>query len=1624
MRRGDTSLKLAHKLMLLVGLLSVCAGATSAQVITGTPPFGTFGGGPADTINLANNNVHIAIPVVNKAGRGINFAYTLGYDSSVWYPTGSSGSQSWQPVQNWGWIAQTEGATGSLDYGLTTACYQVPYGYECTSFASGYDYIDPFGAPHPIGLIVVSGSGNYPVACDGGAYQSPPLSCPALDGSGYALTVSGSNGSYSYSITAPSGNITIPPLNTNTGAAGKSDTNGNQISVSSSGVFTDTLGQTALTIGGSGTPSSPNTFTYTAPSGANPAYTMKYASRTVRTNFGCSGISEFGPTSENLVSEIDLPDVAVNPSDKYTFTYEPTPGYSGDITGRLASVTLPTGGTISYQYSGGTGSNGSGIVCADGSAATVKRYTPDTGSNYWTYAHTESGTAWSTTITDPQGNQAVENFQGIYQTEAQGYQGSTLLSTTYTCYNGSAAPCNSTAVTQPITQTTAYLQWPGGLESETNTLYDKEESSGGTTTSYGLVTEKDEYAYGTSGPGSLVRKTLITYASLGNNIVNRPASLTVEDGSGNVKTQTSYCYDEGTPSGTTLCAATGAPTATSGTPQHVSVTGSRGNPTTIASLVSGSTTLGKTSTYYDTGNVNVATDVNGAQTTYSYGRSSCGNSFATSISEPLSLSQSMTWNCTGGVETSITDENGKTISAGYTDAYFWRPESATDQLSNVTNLAYTAQTSVESSLVFNGSNSTSDVLATVDGLGRGHIAQVKESPSSSTYDSVESDYNSLGRPDRSTLPYNGTAGQTSSSAPSATTIYDALGRPTSVTDGGSGNMSYSYTQNDTYETAGPAPMGENTKRKQMEYDALGRLTSACEVTSATGSGTCAQTSSVTGYWTKYIYDVNNNLTGVTQNAQSSSTQTRTYAYDDLGRMTSETNPESGTTTYTYDTDATCGTSKGDAVKKVDAVGDTICFAYDALHRMTSTTYTGTYASVTPNRYFVYDSATVNSVAMVNAKTRLAEAYTCFSPCSTKLTDEGFSYTARGESSDLYELTPHSSGYYHVNQTYWANGAPDVLSGLSGLPTITYTVNGEGRVYSATAGSGQNPLSSTTYNVASLATAANLGSSDSDSFGYDSNTNRITQYSFNVNGQSVVGNLTWNPLGTLASLAITDPFNSADAQTCSYSHDDLVRIASANCGSIWSQTFSYDAFGNLSKSGTSSFQPIYSSSTNQMTSIGSSTPTYDLNGNVTNDFLNTYAWDANGRPVTADTVGLTYDALGSMVEQNRSSVYTEIVYAPSGAKLALMSGSTLQKGFVPLTGGSMAVYNSSGLAYYRHSDWVGSSRFASTPSRAMYFDGAYAPFGEPYAQSGTSDLSFTGQNQDTALNLYDFPAREYGIQGRWASPDPAGIAAVDPTDPQSWNRYAYVRNSPLALIDPSGLYCVDDDGDEMTDENGQSYTSEDDCDYDGGYWMTANGQSSYQQTITVSSNDGSCQMSDPVCQQEWGLMQQTLGQAVTLPDSCMEALSVTGKTPQAVDRANANWSTLSSAGGSHGTNPRLLAAIGVRESGFLNVQQPDGPGVGVFQITVSASSGVTAAQASDLPWAADYAANMLSSNMNYLGGKFPNFTPDQLLQATAASYNIGRKGISGNPATIDAGTAPAPKAPGNYGSNVVNLMSCF
>ncbi|HXJ95146.1 MAG TPA: RHS repeat-associated core domain-containing protein [Terriglobia bacterium] len=65
--------------------------------------------------------------------------------------------------------------------------------------------------------------------------------------------------------------------------------------------------------------------------------------------------------------------------------------------------------------------------------------------------------------------------------------------------------------------------------------------------------------------------------------------------------------------------------------------------------------------------------------------------------------------------------------------------------------------------------------------------------------------------------------------------------------------------------------------------------------------------------------------------------------------------------------------------------------------------------------------------------------------------------------------------------------------------------------------------------------------------------------------------------------------------------------------------------------------------------------------------------------------------------------------------------------------------------------------------------------------------------DLVRSLADEEAFRPEAPARWLTPDPAGLAAVDLTNPQSLNRYAYVLNNPTTLIDPSGLDPCDQPG---------------------------------------------------------------------------------------------------------------------------------------------------------------------------------------------------------------------------------------
>ncbi|MGH9943547.1 MAG: RHS repeat-associated core domain-containing protein, partial [Pyrinomonadaceae bacterium] len=78
-------------------------------------------------------------------------------------------------------------------------------------------------------------------------------------------------------------------------------------------------------------------------------------------------------------------------------------------------------------------------------------------------------------------------------------------------------------------------------------------------------------------------------------------------------------------------------------------------------------------------------------------------------------------------------------------------------------------------------------------------------------------------------------------------------------------------------------------------------------------------------------------------------------------------------------------------------------------------------------------------------------------------------------------------------------------------------------------------------------------------------------------------------------------------------------------------------------------------------------------------------------------------------------------------------------------------------------------------------------GQGYSQQDGVRQKFTGYERDDETGLDYAEARYYAsAQGRFTSVDPSNVSMV-PMNPQSWNRYAYVLNNPLAYVDENGKW---------------------------------------------------------------------------------------------------------------------------------------------------------------------------------------------------------------------------------------------
>jgi RHS repeat-associated protein len=270
----------------------------------------------------------------------------------------------------------------------------------------------------------------------------------------------------------------------------------------------------------------------------------------------------------------------------------------------------------------------------------------------------------------------------------------------------------------------------------------------------------------------------------------------------------------------------------------------------------------------------------------------------------------------------------------------------------------------------------------------------------------------------------------------------------------------------------------------------------------------------------------------------------------------------------------------------------------------------------------------------------------------------------------------------------------------------------------------------------------------------------------------------------------DPQNNSTMQ-----YDSLDRLTVAD-GPWGAGAFTYDSIGNRTSKDINGQNISYTYGTSDNRLSGFS---YDANGNITGDGTFTYTYDSEDRLVQvtngADVITYGYDGDGRRISQTINGETTIFAYGVGLNVLTEFSGTGVPK-FDYIYAGSRNIarinFDGAGVpvskAFY-HPDHLGSTIGLTDQETTKVWDRMYLPYGGTFTGTGTTENThqYTAKELEAATGLYYYGARYHNPTiGRFMSVDPAG---ADPTDPQSWNRYAYVENNPLKYVDPDGEQAV-------------------------------------------------------------------------------------------------------------------------------------------------------------------------------------------------------------------------------------------
>src|SRR6185437_4679006 len=595
-------------------------------------------------------------------------------------------------------------------------------------------------------------------------------------------------------------------------------------------------------------------------------------------------------------------------------------------------------------------------------------------------------------------------------------------------------------------------------------------------------------------------------------------------------------------------------------------------------------------------------------------------------------------------------------------------------------------------------------------------------------------------------------------------------------------------------------------------DGLGRVASVCEVTSVAQKGSdgapaaCNLDLAATGFLTTYSYDLLNDLTQVNQGRAA----LRAYSFDTLGRMTEDNSPEAPEVGYSYDADGNITIIIRPKPNQTQlGTQATALYYYDPLDRLTGISYPD---GSTPGVTFDYDESGARGITLANTLGRRSSEST-----SDGLTASVFSYDSMGRTVNNSQCTPVNcgSGMFNVGYGYDLAGNQTSISEPAGF-TLATVYNRASRAVSLTSNlvDSNHPatlVAAAHYNAAgqqiSLATNTGGGfqpySQASCYSARGSLADVAVAASASMPSCTATGGMAyWLQRGLEPNQAPASANDSANGNWA-YSYDDFNRIASASGPSNFS--FAYDRQGNRwnqALTGGSGPAPTFTftGGANQMDSY-----TFDAAGNLLNDGRCSYSFDEADRPVavgTCATESFVFNADGRRTRATNGASLDQI-YDLAGRVIAEYSpGPLWARGEIYLGGRQIATY-ANGTTYFTLADGMSTTRSRLDAHGALVETCQSLVFGDALGGTGCgagdpSPAHYTGARRDYTSGLDHMGARDYSSAlGRWLTPDPAGFAAVNPNDPQSWNRYAYAENQPTLRSDPSGLLAVPQPCDESS-----------------------------------------------------------------------------------------------------------------------------------------------------------------------------------------------------------------------------------